>query len=160
MAGAGLLAGLIMVARPHVYSGVVLQSPEPAPAMDPLVYENGDRVDLAALEGGVVLIYFGYTYCPDLCPTTLSTIARALEDVSDVGNVTTMMVTVDPGRDTPDVLGRYVTRFDEDFRGVWGPEEDVRSVATRYGVTFEYDEPTEDGSYLVAHTSSLMAIDP
>ncbi len=159
----GSLLGLavLYLMRPHVYSGVVLQSSEPAPAMEGLVYENGEPVDIAALEGDVVFIYFGYTHCPDVCPLTLGTVDDALDALGDEAErVSTIMVTVDPMRDTPEVLDAYVANFDESFRGVWGEEPDIRSVATQYGVTYEYDEAGDDGSYLVAHTASLLAIDP
>lgn len=146
--------------RPHVFSGSVLQASMPAPEMEGLVYDNREPVDIDELRGEVVLVYFGYTHCPDLCPTMLSTVNRALEGLGDdAGKVETLMVTVDPERDTPEYLAEYVDHFNESFRGVWGTEDDVRSVATKYGVHFEYDEPGEDGSYLIGHTASLLAID-
>lgn len=152
-----LLFGLL---RPHVFSGAVLQSSEPAPDMTGLVYDDGEPVDLSGLRGDVVLIYFGYTHCPDLCPTMLSTVNRALEGLGpDAERVHTVMVTVDPRRDTPELLDDYLAHFNERFRGVWGDEGAVRSVASTYGVHFEYDEPV-DGNYLVGHTASLMLIDP
>lgn len=161
---AGLAVGLLAwssLFRPHVFSGAVLQSSTPAPAMDGLTYADGDPVDLNTLRGDVVLVYFGYTHCPDVCPTMLSTVADAVDDLGPSRDrVRTMMVTVDPERDTPELLGSYVSHFDESFRGVWGPEDRVRSVATLYGVHFEHDDPADDGSYLVGHTASLMAIDP
>jgi protein SCO1/2 len=129
--------------------------------MDGLLYDDGQPVDIDALEGEVVLVYFGYTHCPDLCPTMLSTVDRALEGLGEAADrVETLMVTVDPERDTPEYLADYVTHFNERFRGVWGTEDDVRSVATSYGVHFEYDEPGADGSYLIGHSASLLAIDP
>jgi protein SCO1/2 len=160
---AALLLGfaLLSMFRPHVYAGVVLQSSDPAPSMDELVYNTGEPVELSDLDGQVVLVYFGYTYCPDLCPTMLGTISRALDDIGDdVERVTAMMVTVDPGRDTPEVLANYVAHFGDHIRGVWGTESDVRSAASGYGVAFTYDEPDEEGNYLVSHTGSLFAIDP
>lgn len=160
-AGLLLVYALFTMFRPHVYAGVVLQSSDPAPTMDGLVYDTGDPVELSHLDGEVVLVYFGYTYCPDLCPTMLGTVSRALDDIGDdVEHVKAMMVTVDPNRDTPEVLADYVSNFGDHIRGVWGTEADVRSVASGYGVTFIYDEPDEDGNYLVSHTGSLFAIDP
>lgn len=160
--GALVLVGALLfdLLRPHVFSGAVLQASEPAPTMEGLVYDDGERVDIAGLRGDVVLIYFGYTRCPDLCPTMLSTVNRAFDGLgADTGRVHTMMVTVDPRRDTPELLGEYVGHFNDSFRGVWGEEEMVRSVASTYGVHFEYDEPV-GGDYLVGHTASLMLIDP
>lgn len=148
------------VFRPYVFSGTVIQGSAPAPSLSPLVYENGEPVDLDALRGDVVLVYFGYTHCPDICPTMLSAVARGLEQLGESSSdVTVMMVTVDPGRDSQEQVGEYVRLFDEDFRGVWGSRGEVRSVATGYGVTFSYDEPDENGNYWVNHTPSLMAID-
>lgn len=157
-----ILVGVLFfdVLRPHVFSGAVLQSSEPAPEMTGLAYDDGEPVDIEGLRGDVILIYFGYTHCPDLCPTMLSTVNEALEALdAHTGRVHTMMVTVDPRRDTPEQLAEYVGHFNDSFRGVWGDEESVRSVASRYGVHFEYDEPIGD-NYLVGHTASLMLIDP
>ena len=159
----GILLGVAVLAvvRPHVYAGMVLQSSDPAPAMEGLAYTNGEPVDIAALRGDVVLVYFGYTYCPDVCPLTLGTIDDALQDLGDdADRVKTIMVTVDPERDTPEVLESYVAAFNDGFRGVVGAEPDIRSVATRYGVTYRYEEVADDGSYLVNHTASLLAVDP
>ena len=159
----GVLLGVavLSVFRPHVYSGVVLQSSEPAPLMDGLTYTDGQPVDIAALQGNVVFVYFGYTYCPDVCPLTLGTVDDALDDLGDdADRVKTIMVTVDPERDTPAVLESYLAAFNEGFRGVVGAEPDIRSVATQYGVTYQYDEEAADGSYAVNHTASLLTIDP
>ena len=164
-----LLGGLVVVLlglwvggllRPYVFNGTVIQSDAKAAPMTSLVYDNGEPVDLEPLRGEVVLIYFGYTHCPDLCPTMLSTVDASLDGLGDrADRVHTFMVTVDPTRDDQEYVGDYVRFFDDRFRGVWGSEQDVRLVATKYGVHFEYDEPDEDGNYLVAHTASLMAID-
>lgn len=148
------------VFRPYVYSGTVIQSSALAPPMTGLIFDDGDPVDLEAMRGDVVLVYFGYTHCPDLCPTMLSTVSKAVTALGDGGKrVETLMVTVDPERDTPVLLGEYVTHFNTGFRGVWGAEDRLRSVATGYGVHYEHDEPGDDGSYSMAHTASLMAID-
>ena len=156
-----LVFALFSMFRPHVYAGVVLQSSDPAPTMDGLVYDDGEPVDLSDLAGDVVLVYFGYTFCPDLCPTMLATVSRAIDDIGDdAARVSAIMVTVDPARDTPEALGDYVAHFGDRIRGVWGTEAEVRSVASGFGVTFTYDEPGEDGYYLVSHTGSLFAVDP
>jgi protein SCO1 len=162
-AAVGIAAGWLVVslARPHIYAGTVLASSSQAPPMTGLVYDDGAPVDLEALHGDVVLVYFGYTHCPDLCPAMLSTIARAVDAIgSGRERVTTMMVTVDPQRDTPELLGAYVAHFDGSFRGVWGTAEQVRSIATQYGVYFENGETDDAGNYLVGHTATLMLIDP
>lgn len=158
LSAALFLGGLF---RPHVFNGTVIQSNDIAPPMTGLVYDDGEPVDLEALRGNVALVYFGYTHCPDLCPAMLSTVSRTLGELGEMGErVATMMVTVDPARDGQDYVGEYVRFFNPRFRGVWGTEDQVRLVSTKYGVHFQYDEPDEDGNYPVAHTASLMAIDP
>lgn len=163
-AALGVVLGLavLSVFRPHVYAGVVLQSSEPAPAMDGLSYTDGEPVDVAALRGNVVFVYFGYTHCPDVCPLTLATVDSAIEtlDSKAAGRVETIMVTVDPDRDNPEALAAYLANFNDRFRGVWGEEADLRSVATQYGVTFDRGTEDADGEYAVTHTSSLLVIDP
>jgi protein SCO1/2 len=155
---AGVIAGGLF--RPYVFAGSVIQSSEPAPSMDRLVYGNGESVELSDYAGDVVLVYFGYTHCPDLCPEMLSAVDRTVGSLGAYGErVHTMMVTVDPERDGPEFLDAYVNHFNPRFEGVWGSVEDVRAVATKYGVHFEYDLPDESGNYFVTHTAKLMAID-
>lgn len=165
LAGGALLVLAVLLAtgafRPYVFSGTVIQSSAPAPAMTGLTYDNGDPVDLTALRGDVVLVYFGYTHCPDLCPAMLSAVDKAVDALGGDGDrVSAMMVTVDPKRDQPAYLGEYVRHFNDDFHGVWGTKDEVRSVATQYGVHFQHEEADAEGNYLVAHTATLMAIDP
>lgn len=146
--------------RPHIYAGTVFQSPSPAPPID-LIAHTGEPVDLEDYRGEVVLLYFGYTHCPDVCPLTLSNAAKAIENLGRDGDrVNVMMVTVDPERDTPDLLGEYVTFFDESFLGLYGPDEDLARTAALYGVFYQAREGTPESGYLVDHTATLMAIDP
>ena len=107
--------------RPHLYSGTIMQAPTAAPPMDGLVWADGNPVDLGAFSGDLVLVYFGYTYCPDVCPTTLTQVARALDELGDdAERVHVMMISVDPERDEPAALGDYVRAFDPDFLGATG----------------------------------------
>jgi len=145
---------------PHLYAGTVLQESEPAPSMTSLVYGNGDPVDLTEFSDEVVVVYFGYTNCPDVCPTTLSSTATALlnlnEDERD--RVEMLMVTVDPERDGPAELQEYVAFFDPEFRGVSGERVDIDAVASRYGIFHEAGEGDIESGYLVDHTATLLAI--
>lgn len=160
IAGVGLALVMINWLRPHVFAGGVIEASSPVPAMEGLVYTDGTEVDVEQFHDDVLLVYFGYTHCPDLCPTTLATVARTLEQLGDRSeDVHMLMVTVDPSRDTPETLEEYVAFFDPTFRGVWGDEDQVRNVAALYGVHFEYAEADEDGFYDVGHTSTLFAID-
>ncbi|MFW2334432.1 SCO family protein [Ilumatobacter sp.] len=146
---------------PHPYSGTVMQAPTAAPSMDGLVWDDGTPVDVTELGGELVLVYFGYTSCPDVCPTTLVSVDRALDRLGDdVDRVQVLMVSIDPERDDPERVGGYVRSFDPAFRGVSGSVEAVERVASTYGIFFAQDEPLEGGGYTMSHTSTLLGIDP
>jgi protein SCO1/2 len=146
--------------RPHPYSGTVMQAPTEAPGMDGLVWSDGTPVDLGEFAGDLVLVYFGYTACPDVCPTTLSQAANAIEAMDgDSDRVHVMLVSIDPERDELEALGEYVRSFDPAFRGATGTPEAVERVASTYGIYFAADEPDGDGFYEVDHTATLMGID-
>lgn len=145
---------------PHLYAGTVLQQSETAPQMNSLVYGDGSPVDLAVYDDKVVLVYFGYTNCPDVCPTTLSSAATALLNLNEEerSRAELLMVTVDPERDTPEDLQEYVSFFDPGFRGVSGERADIDVVASTYGIFHELGEGDIESGYLVDHTATLLAI--
>lgn len=144
--------------RPHVFHGVVMQSATPAPAID-LEATSGGLVSLDSFEGKLVVVYFGYTHCPDVCPTTLSTLNKALDVMGNgTDDVQVVMITVDPARDTAELLADYMTYFDETFVGLTGSIEDISRIATAYGVYFAADEGDIETGYTVAHNASLMVI--
>jgi len=146
---------------PHPYSGTVMQAPTAAPSMDGLVWDDGTPVDVTELGGELVLVYFGYTSCPDVCPTTMVSVERALDEIGDdVERVRVLMISIDPARDDAARVGEYVRSFDPAFRGVSGPVDDVERVASTYGIYFARDEPLEGGGYTMSHTSTLLGIDP
>jgi len=144
--------------RPHVFHGVVMQSETPAPAID-LEATTGGMAGLDSFGGKLVVVYFGYTHCPDVCPTTLSSLNKALDLIGDgADDVQVVMVTVDPARDTVEYLAEYMTYFDESFIGLTGTIEDISRIATAYGVFFAADEGDVETGYTVAHNASLMVI--
>lgn len=150
-----------MFARPYVFRGTVLQGDGPAPSLESLTLAStGEPVDLSAYEGDVVLLYFGYVGCPDVCPTALAAISRAkdLMDPELASRVHLVMVTVDPERDA-DSVGDYAKAFNSDFDGAFGDIEATESVSSSYGVYYKHHEPDENGYYLVDHTASTMGID-
>lgn len=151
--------GVLPRLRPHVFHGAVIQSSTRAPTVD-LIAHTGERVSLDDFAGKVVAMYFGYTFCPDVCPTTLSRLAEARRLLGDAADdVQVLMVSVDPERDTPDVLARYVPAFDESFIGLTGTRQEVAQLATVYGVYFERSEVDGAAGYLVDHTATVMVID-
>lgn len=126
-----------------------------------LTDQGGDPLSLSDLRGKPVLLAFGYTNCPDVCPLTLNEFRNIKEDLGDQGDdVTFMFVSVDGQRDTPDMLKRYfAVRGIDDFVGLTGEEADLRRIGVSYGLYFEYGEPDENGYYLVDHTASSFLLD-
>lgn len=126
-----------------------------------LTDHTGARMARDALAGDFALIYFGYTFCPDVCPTELGEIAIAIDELGpDGARVTPVMISIDPERDTPEVLSEYVPLFHERLIGLTGSEDEIRDVATRYRVFYRrYDDP-EYTYYLMDHTSFVYLLDP
>ncbi len=159
-----LVAGLVFWwgynrAQPHQFSGAVIQGLTAAP--DFSLSSDSGPVSLSDHRGKLVVLYFGYTFCPDVCPTTLQDVADAIEilDDDDAKDVQLIFVTVDPVRDTAERLGEYVRHFDESFLGVTGTEEEIGSVATLYGIYYRAGEGSEATGYLMEHTATLLVID-
>lgn len=157
-----LLAVLLIVltgCQPYQYHGLYLDSPTQATDFT-LTSQTGEPVSLSDLRGKLVLLYFGYTFCPDVCPTTLSTLNQALELMGKkADDVQVVMVSVDPERDTPEVLANYLSNFNPSFMGLTGTHDQIASAATGLGVFFEKHEGSAATGYLVDHTASVMALD-
>ena len=130
-----------------------------------LVDHNGKPFDLSRLTGYWTLIYFGFSHCPDICPTTLADVNRMLEHVNaEVAEHTeVVMVTVDPDRDTVDILSQYVPFFNETFIGVTGEPLAIRSLADNLNVAFNkvaLNGKDIQAGYTVDHTGHLILINP
>ena len=125
-----------------------------------LTDDTGETVTAADFRGRPVLMYFGYTHCPDVCPTTLATIRRALGRL-DAGaeRVRVLFVTVDPARDDRKVLHRYVNAFGPQFVGLRGTPDQLHDLTRRYRVVYNRDQPDPAGRYQVAHSSAVFAFD-
>lgn len=105
--------------------------------------------------GRYMLIYFGYTNCPDVCPTTLSVMADAMDKLEGASRqIVPIFITVDPARDTPKVLKDYLSAFGPDFVGLTGPASSIAAVAKAYRVYVKAHEPV-DGSYAVDHSNTI-----
>ena len=110
--------------------------------------------------GKVVLIFFGYTHCPDICPNTLLLINKVLSELGErAKQVQPLFISVDPQRDSPEVLGAYLRYFHASLIGLTGSKEDLKRVAEQYQAFFKYAGDTRDTHYLVDHTASLYVID-
>lgn len=164
----GLLAGWLTIQLltgkltigPYEYRGIAL--PDPAPRDDfTLTAGNGDRVRLSDFRGKIVVLYYGYTYCPDVCPTTMSALAQALDELKsdEKEQIQVLMVSVDPGRDTPEVLADYLSHFDPLFVGLVGTEEEIAAAAEAFDIFYQQGPGSVESGYLVDHTATVSVLD-
>jgi len=117
----------------------------------------------ARMRGRWTFLFFGFVNCPDVCPTTLAMLAdvRARIATASAGEVPqVILVSVDPGRDTPPVLAQYVSHFDPSFTGVTGDPAAIETLTRALGVAVAVGAPTDDGSYAVDHTAAIFLVDP
>jgi len=158
IAALGLLAGCSSSQPKHwdlTYIGGVMP-----PLQFTLVGDNGEPVTAANFAGKVVLLYFGYTHCPDVCPTTLADLAQALRLLgAEANKVSVLFVSVDPKRDTPAVLKSYAAAFAPQVVGLSGSQEQLESLTKRYRVAYRLGEPDTHGNYVVYHSSALFIFD-
>ncbi len=140
--------------------GFVFDPPKPAPDFT-LADHTGQPFTLADQRGKVVLLYFGFASCPDVCPATLSDLARVKRELGrDANQVQVALITVDPNRDTPQILADYVTVFDPSFIGLHGSEEQIQQLMKKYGVTaVRKDLPGSALGYTIDHSAFVHVID-
>jgi cytochrome oxidase Cu insertion factor (SCO1/SenC/PrrC family) len=144
-----------------------------AQAMDDLMYgrgtiggpftltdQTGHRRSDTEFRGKLLIVYFGYTYCPDICPTDLQQIGLAVDRLGAAGAaVQPLFITIDPDRDTPEVLAQYVPSFHPKLLGLTGSPEEIAAVAREYKVLFTKYQPPEGGPYLIDHTGFTYIVD-
>jgi protein SCO1/2 len=125
-----------------------------------LVDHTGKAVTEQDFRGRYMLIYFGYSFCPDVCPTTLGVMAEALQKLgSDSSRVVPIFITIDPERDTPELLKGYVGNFGPTFIGLTGTPDQIAQVARAYRVYYQ-KVPSKDGApYLMDHSSIVYLLD-
>ena len=153
-------AGLIVIA---VTTGTMAGQEERRNTLDEpivLVDAEGRSVSSAEFSGKWVVAYFGYTHCADLCPTALSTMALALEEIAPADRrIQPLFVTVDPERDKGDILRTFPRAFDARIIGLGGSVEDVAKAAKALGVSFQKVQQSDRG-YTVDHSSAFTVIEP
>lgn len=163
-----ILSGIVLIIG-IVGGWLLFERLSPSPAFDPaaprgggftLTSESG-KVSLVDFRGKVVLLYFGYTFCPDICPTSLARIAQALNALpaDELERVRAIFISVDPDRDTPAQLARYAGFFHPEMIGLTGSEADIMDVAQRYGAAWNKVEGESEGGYLIDHTSNTYVVD-
>lgn len=122
---------------------------------------NGQARTLADFKGKVVVVFFGYVQCPDVCPTTMTELAAVKKQLgADGARVQPLFVSVDPERDTPDVLKAYMANFGPDFLSLHGTPEQVKAAAAEFKVFYSKVPGKTDSSYTVDHTAGSYLFDP
>ena len=161
-AGGILLAVLLRSGEPPSIAGFVYPEPRAISPFE-LTDHRGGRFDLGALKGRWSFVYFGYTSCPDVCPTTLAELSRAqrlLESAGlDSGNQY-VFVSVDPQRDTPQELAKYVGFFNAKFVGATGGDEALERLTREVGAFYSFPEGRKGDRYAVDHSSIVALFDP
>ena len=124
-----------------------------------LTTQDGGKFDSASLAGKPYAVFFGFTHCPEVCPTTLSDIAQATNAIGDSAkDFTTLFVTIDPERDTAPVMKEYISNFTGNVVGLSGTLDEVDKVAKEFRVYYK-KVPTSDGSYTMDHTAVVYLMD-
>lgn len=126
-----------------------------------LIDHNGQPRSKADFRGKVLVVFFGFTHCPDVCPTTLVELAKALKQLGpDAQRVQVVMITVDPERDTPEVLKPYVTALDPSFLGLTGDPQAIAETAKAFKVFYQKSAGANAQAYSVDHSSGTYVFDP
>lgn len=124
-----------------------------------LIDQDGKTVTDASFKGKPFLVFFGFTHCPDVCPTTLYEISEVLKQLGpDANRTAALFITVDPERDTPGELKRYISSFHSGIVGLTGSQEAIDAVAREYRV-FAKKVPGKDGDYTMDHTAVVFLMD-
>ncbi|MBV8838358.1 MAG: SCO family protein [Alphaproteobacteria bacterium] len=165
---AALLLGALSPARaaddastpsPEALIGALLHNRGPIGAPFDLIDQSGQRRTDADFRGKVVLIYFGYTHCPDVCPMELQSLSTAVDLLgAEAGAVQPVFITIDPERDTPAHLADYVTSFHPRLVALTGASSAIRQVALAYKVYFARSSATQGDDYTVDHTGFVYLV--
>jgi protein SCO1/2 len=152
---------VFVFAKPASFRGTTFAEPYPVASEIDLTRSDGSRFRLSELRGDVVLVFFGYTACPDVCPTTLAELRQALSELNarDVERVKVVFVTVDPDRDSPERVQEYVAQFNPAFIGLSGSKTDLEKVWAEYGVYREIADEQSAAGYIVNHTARVSLVD-
>lgn len=164
-----LVAALIILATaacnsgaadPSQFKGTIMPAEIPAPEFT-FANVDGQEVRLSDYQGKIVLLYFGYTFCPDVCPSSMTDLKLVQNKLDEAGEkIQVIMITVDPERDTPEKIAEYVGHFHPTFVGLSGTKEEVDAAGDGYGVYYEKHEGTPATGYLVDHTARIFVIEP
>lgn len=153
-------AGIFLFSKPANFRGTTYAEPYPVAPDFELARANGNVFQLNEQRGRIVMLFFGYTSCPDVCPTTMAELNQALGELdSQADQVQVLFITVDPQRDTPERVQEYVNHFNPSFIGLSGSETELAKVWSEYGVFRQIVEGKSAAGYLVDHTARVTLID-
>lgn len=158
-------AGAPMADQAALRDGPLLRLPEPRPIADFALYDQaGQPYSKTSLEGSWTLAFFGFTSCPHICPDTLYKLTQVVDrlegEVAPALVPEVLLIAVDPERDTPEALGRYRERFDNEIRAVSGPDPQLRALALQLGAHYVVPEHEPETWYNVDHSMGVMLLDP
>jgi len=156
-------AGVLWLAgtRP-VDDGIIWAQPDPTPRTFSLVDAGGTAVSDADLRGQPALLFFGYTWCPDVCPSSLRWLGQLLNHLGpDANRIQPLFISVDPGRDDGPALARFTALFHPNLRGLTGSPQAIGALALAYGVAVRRQDLPESASaaYLIDHSASVFLVD-
>ena len=153
---------VLIFAKPASFRGTTFAEPYPVASEIDLTRSDGSRFRLSEMRGDIVLLFFGYTSCPDVCPATLAELRHALSELKeqDAERVQVVFVTVDPERDSPERVQEYVDRFNPAFIGLSGTQTELEKTWAEYGVYREIAAEQSAAGYIVNHTARVSLIDP
>jgi protein SCO1/2 len=156
----GVVALTLVFAKPASFRGTSYGEPYPQAAEVELIKSNGETFRLSEQKGKIVLLFFGYTACPDVCPTTLAELRQVMDKLGDkTQQVQVVFVSVDPERDTPEKIQEYVEHFNQDFIGLSGNPDELQIIWDNYGVFRERVESESAFGYIINHTARTYLID-
>ncbi len=158
---AGVFFAIRMNPPAEPETAFVLPAPTPLPEFS-LLDQSGAPVSADSFRGHWNLVFFGFTHCPDICPATLQILATATKTLADAGHEPLpriVLVSVDPERDTPELMGRYVDYFGSGNLGVTGDLDELLKLTSALGIYFE-KQPGDDENYNVDHSAAVLLVNP
>jgi protein SCO1 len=156
----GVAVLIFVLTKPVSFRGTSYGEPYPQAAEIELTKSNGETFRLSDQKGKIVLLFFGYTSCPDVCPTTLAELNQVMGKLGDkTEQVQVVFISVDPERDTPEKIQDYVAHFNQNFIGLTGAPKDLQVIWDDYGVFREKVESESALGYIINHTARTYLID-
>ncbi|MBS3967973.1 MAG: SCO family protein [Truepera sp.] len=150
--GAAAYGAYVWLTPAPAFHGTLLETPRPLGEVT--LAAGNERVTLAQWQGRLVVVFFGFTRCPDICPLTMARLAHSYRQLGEPAEVQVVMITVDPARDTPEVMQHYAAQFHPDFVGLSGTAEDIAHAARAFFVGFR-----ELAGGQFTHTDAIFLLD-